>query len=639
MTRLVIAGGEFGSLDAAVVTPEGLIVFEAGATNPVIDTTVKRSGTASIKCAGTASFTSAIVQSFSVALGVDAFARAWLRLSAYPAAGGKACLVLGATATDGALIKMDATGHLGLFTGAGGTTQIGSYTADPAPLDTWFCLEVRARSSSTAGQDQVEAYLRPGEGQDRVAIGGPSSGDYISGGLGSLFLGWVVSPGVASNIWLDDIAVNDGGGAAPHNTWPVYDARVVITLPNRLVAAGAWVTCKNTAAEADFVDALDNFPPLGEADATNHITAHQVRSASTSPTDKLDLECRSYGRMGVPGNLLVEPATATTRSLGDATANTRQAQRLYLAGAIDHAEVTLAKVGSPSDNATLEVQSDSAGAPSGAVLATLGIAGSGLSTTAGWVSFAPLVAALTPGTPYWLVLSRSGAVDAANYYKVGLTAANTYYDGGVAAHNGTSWGAVDRGNSWAFRAYNQAGYRGIVLIQPICAHAEAVSTGTKTGSLALVNPTASGATLTFGGDAGAAGAYPTNWRWKLGALVSEPPGVVSTHAAPRVTLTKTDGTNRVALCAALAAMLEYLPGTLGPGWQQFAKTSDSSLWWGKQASSPTTGYYDNAGVETAVPCQAGDWFLTSDPLPAEGVMPTNLTTTTDADLKAGYTPV
>jgi hypothetical protein len=76
----------------------------------------------------------------------------------------------------------------------------------------------------------------------------------------------------------------------------------------------------------------------------------------------------------------------------------------------------------------------------------------------------------------------------------------------------------------------------------------------------------------------------------------------------------------------------------GEGWAQYQKTADNSLWWAKRSSTSTTGYYDNAGTETSVSCQAGDWFLTTDPMPAEGVALTNLTTTTDADLKASYTP-
>jgi hypothetical protein len=77
----------------------------------------------------------------------------------------------------------------------------------------------------------------------------------------------------------------------------------------------------------------------------------------------------------------------------------------------------------------------------------------------------------------------------------------------------------------------------------------------------------------------------------------------------------------------------------GEGWAQYQKTADNSLWWAKRAATSTTGYYDNAGTPTPVNCQAGDWLITPDPLPGEGVMLTSLATETDANIKANYTPV
>jgi hypothetical protein len=77
----------------------------------------------------------------------------------------------------------------------------------------------------------------------------------------------------------------------------------------------------------------------------------------------------------------------------------------------------------------------------------------------------------------------------------------------------------------------------------------------------------------------------------------------------------------------------------GEGWAQYQKTSDLTLWWAKRAPIALIATYDAGGGEAEVTAAAGDWFLTTDPLPAgDGAVLTNLITDTDANLKSLYTP-
>lgn len=83
--------------------------------------------------------------------------------------------------------------------------------------------------------------------------------------------------------------------------------------------------------------------------------------------------------------------------------------------------LTLKKVLAPADNCIIAIQADSSGSPSGTDLATATIAG-GTITTSNAEYTPSLSASITPtdGTYYWVVCRRSGALDAANYYQIGL---------------------------------------------------------------------------------------------------------------------------------------------------------------------------------------------------------------------------
>lgn len=88
---------------------------------------------------------------------------------------------------------------------------------------------------------------------------------------------------------------------------------------------------------------------------------------------------------------------------------------------ISKIRLQLGKSGNPADNVLIEIQTDTAGSPSGTVVTngTSGTqAGSGLSATV--VTEVNLTFATPPalvaGTTYWVVIKRSGSLDNSNYY-------------------------------------------------------------------------------------------------------------------------------------------------------------------------------------------------------------------------------
>ena len=145
----------------------------------------------------------------------------------------------------------------------------------------------------------------------------------------------------------------------------------------------------------------------------------------------------------------------TTRALGDATARTRlfQGFKVNVSGWYEWVTVAMAKVGSPTDNLTAAIHTDSSGVPSGTVI-TNGtsdtVTGSTLDERIRYVPFRfdPPVF-LTADTQYHLVFARSTAVNGTNYYTLAEDTGNTYADGTAGTYNATDYTAVS-GSDFCF---------------------------------------------------------------------------------------------------------------------------------------------------------------------------------------------
>lgn len=103
-------------------------------------------------------------------------------------------------------------------------------------------------------------------------------------------------------------------------------------------------------------------------------------------------------------------------------------------------ELNLRVEGSPADSVQIELCSDNSGAP-GTVIETVTVAAANIGDTFSYISFvlaAPRL--LSASTTYWLVISRTGALDMTNYYVFGVDESLGYASGVLRNHYYmTSW--------------------------------------------------------------------------------------------------------------------------------------------------------------------------------------------------------
>lgn len=97
----------------------------------------------------------------------------------------------------------------------------------------------------------------------------------------------------------------------------------------------------------------------------------------------------------------------------------------------------------------------------------------------------------------------------------------------------------------------------IKTLRSVIVHGEDIATGTKTASALLQNPFVGLGTFTFGGDAGAHGAY-SGGLWKVAETFQDSP-TPSMVAANWIQVKKTDTTTRVGCICFMGLYVEYIP--------------------------------------------------------------------------------
>jgi hypothetical protein len=172
------------------------------------------------------------------------------------------------------------------------------------------------------------------------------------------------------------------------------------------------------------------------------------------PSKYVPLTLSSYAETNVDAALAV----------GQNATNQRRAQgfKIPVSRTVGRVNLWLKASGAPTDNLTVEIQSDSAGVPSGTVVpngTSSPVAGSSVGTSYGWVAFdfptpPQLTAGTLPYTQYHLVLKRSGPIpDPNNYYYVwGADQSSPGYSDGVGSvYDSGSWHATSPATDHAFQ--------------------------------------------------------------------------------------------------------------------------------------------------------------------------------------------
>ncbi len=147
---------------------------------------------------------------------------------------------------------------------------------------------------------------------------------------------------------------------------------------------------------------------------------------------------------GMLGNASAQQGS---QSLGNTSSFQRAAQSFTTDGSAAvpvQVQVRVRRYGSPTDSLKVALQADNgSGIPSGVDLSSAAILGSALASEAyPWTSLtftAP--PQLLANTSNWLVLSRTGAVSAANYYLLAVDEKLSYPEGTFKTYNGSTWAA------------------------------------------------------------------------------------------------------------------------------------------------------------------------------------------------------
>ncbi len=101
--------------------------------------------------------------------------------------------------------------------------------------------------------------------------------------------------------------------------------------------------------------------------------------------------------------------------------------------------IRVKREGTPTDNLTVTLCADAAGLP-GAALASGSLPGTAIDENLNWVETAlSSRVMLQPATTYWIVVERSGAIDADNFYKVDANEDLGYSRGTMKIYNGSNW--------------------------------------------------------------------------------------------------------------------------------------------------------------------------------------------------------
>jgi hypothetical protein len=292
MTRLLTSGAEFNDLSVSQVLIEGCMYSTGNA--PVYDTTFVRTGTYSFKFdSGGSNLKSCCKFSYTGVSDVAYYMRAYIYLTSYPTVSQTSVLrVFNSGETAAWSLALNPSGTLNVLSGG---TAIGSASRVLA-LNTWYRIELKVQSNTTIFTSIVEGYL------DGVLIATTSSQASLA--IAFMEFGLCTLAGANSVLYLDDIAINEGGGAG--QTGYPGEGNVVLLLPISDNAAGSWKagSAASAASNGALYAGIDNIPPLGTASplAVTVGISNNV-SGATSPNG--DFNFKSYEAAGITGNVKV----------------------------------------------------------------------------------------------------------------------------------------------------------------------------------------------------------------------------------------------------------------------------------------------------------------------------------------------
>jgi HEPN domain-containing protein len=253
--------------------------------SPTIDTSIKRSGAASLKCATTGSEASVRIDD-SPASAIDAVRQVafYIPTGGLPASLTK-IVQLQDAGGDHTSVRINSDGTLELWDDSG-AIQLGSDT--PAiSLNAWNIIELDV--GTTHGGNDAKLKL------NGVMV---AEGATISAGATHRFMEVGVMGSVTATVYFDDIVVSDHNGGADFAGW-INGIKLVMALPN---AAG------DSAATAG------NFASIDDNDDADYIELDDNTTIA-------EYNCQDSSAIGLPSNALVQFVAVGYRVRGE-TAST-----------------------------------------------------------------------------------------------------------------------------------------------------------------------------------------------------------------------------------------------------------------------------------------------------------------------------
>lgn len=200
-------------------------------------------------------------------------------------------------------------------------------------------------------------------------------------------------------------------------------------------------------ADNDMVDvsgsiAQDEIRIVTDAINAGHITVGGTAITAEAAGPSITLTQAGYVETDASFTNELPSASITLRVVG-----VQVAQKFTLAAdvtwTVNDIAIRVKKVGSPVDNLTVALYTDSSGSPGSSIESAV-IDGSEIGTAMAWHRFTfANTNSIAYGTNYWIVVSRSGANSMDNFYVVDVNEELGYTGGNLKLYNGSSWVARD----------------------------------------------------------------------------------------------------------------------------------------------------------------------------------------------------
>ncbi len=336
-----------------------------------------------------------------------------------------------ATLTEYASSNQDSSQQLRGQSGAGGSADTGAQTGNDVLIGDSAGVEYRAAQSFTvSGAGFLSQFTFT-----LNANSGSPTGD----------MGWEIrnnNAGVPTgSVLASGTIVNGSVVASSINTVNIAAA----SQPYVTTATTYWLVLY---AGAQASNVKWNWTAKAAGTYANGQRAYSSNGGSSWTTDAYDCSC--------------------TITVSAVTAKDKLAQgfQLSTASAISKVRLWLKKVGSPTGNLTVKIQTNSGGSPSGTTVTngtSATVAASSLSTSYGYIDFAfSTPPSLSASTQYHLVLETADSASNSNYVEWGADASSpAYASGEMKSEASSSWSAETKD------AVFQVVADGIQYIQPV----------------------------------------------------------------------------------------------------------------------------------------------------------------------------